>query len=199
MELKLDDYVSGGSRSELKLPVSERLNHLSKYSFRFLLPEDFFATDEGPGHIILHQWHDMPDPGFNWRTQNKVTNPPVYLFVDRKDGGQYDLIFRTGLVTGEMNETITSVWKGDLLPNKWYTFSCEVFWHLYTDEAYVLPMLDGEYFYTSKGQHKIYRRNLYNSLGNYLKFGIYKFGNEKHDKFVYFDDIQLESEIIKCN
>lgn len=202
VNLQLDDYANGGSRAEIKLTENEPLDVLSKYSFRFLLPESFFQTDEKPGMIIIHQWHDQADPGFNWVTQKKSTHPPVHLFVDRKEGGKYQLVFKTGLETGDMNETVASVWSEDLVANKWYTFSCEVLWHIYTDTGYALPMLDGKPFYNNsqdlKNPHRIYRRNMYNGIGNYFKIGLYKFGNEKHPRTIYFDDFILESEKVDC-
>ncbi|MGB3452327.1 MAG: heparin lyase I family protein [Moheibacter sp.] len=132
-----------------------------------------------------------------------MTHPPVYLFFDRKEGGIYNLVFRTGLETGEMNETVTSVWKDDIKPNRWYQFSCEIHWHIYSKTGYAIPKLDDEYFYKSQDNsladpHKIYRRNMYNGIGNYPKIGLYRFGNEKSDRTIYFDDFKLESEYIKC-
>lgn len=69
INLLLDDYTNGGRRSELKIVKMPELDYLSRYSFRFLVPDDFFRTDEDPGIILIHQWHDQADPGFNWRTQ----------------------------------------------------------------------------------------------------------------------------------
>jgi hypothetical protein len=109
VNLQLDDYTNGGKRSEMKIEYMDELDIITKYKFKFLLPESFFNSKEKPGMIIIHQWHDQADPGFNWTTQKKTTHPPVHLFLNRKDGGIYELVFRTGLETGDMNETVTSV------------------------------------------------------------------------------------------
>lgn len=199
VNLKLEDYSNGGKRSELKIPFHSELNELTRYSFRFMLPENFFRTDEKPGFIIIHQWHDEADPGFNWETQKKVTHPPIYLFIDRKEGGIYNLVFRTGLETGSMNETVTSVWQGELRSNEWYSFSCEILWHIYSHKGYAIPKLNGEYFYDSKNlddkePHKIFRRNMYNGIGNYPKIGLYRFVNELYERVIYFDDFIFDSE-----
>jgi|SRR5690606_17141608 len=204
VRLGLDDYTNGGKRSELKIIHHGILDHKSEISFRFMLPEDFFRTDEKPGFIIIHQWHDQADPGFNWSTQNKVTHPPIHLYIDRKEGGIYKLISKVGLKTGAMDETITSVWKGDLRPNEWYSYSCEIYWHIYTHTAYAKPKINGEYFYTSNDAngnytHKIYRRNMYNGIGNYPKLGLYRFGNELEEKTIYFDDFKLVTKKSECS
>lgn len=204
VRLGLDDYSNGGKRSELKILHHGELDYKSEYSFRFMLPEDFFRTDEKSGFIIIHQWHDQADPGFNWSTQNKVTHPPIHLYIDRKEGGIYKLISKVGLKTGAMDETITSVWKGDLRPNEWYSYSCEIYWHIYTHTAYAKPKINGEYFYTSNDAngnytHKIYRRNMYNGIGNYPKLGLYRFGNELEEKTIYFDDFKLVTKKSECS
>lgn len=197
MELLNEDYVSGGKRSELLIWTKDSLGYVANYSFRFMLPESFFIRDQNSEMIIIHQWHDSPDPGFNWRTQNKFTQPPVYLFIDKTENDIYNLVFKNGLSTGEMDETISLVWKEELVPNKWYTFSCEVHWHIYSNKAYSIPKLNDEYFYTKqvKGEteNKVYRRNMYNSLANYPKIGVYRFGNLERNYFMYFDDFKLET------
>ena len=209
INIELNDYVNSGSRSEMKIQYHPELNYLSNYSFRFMLPESFFAQDEKPGILIIHQWHDQADPGFDWGTQKKITHPAIYLFIDRKEGGTYFLTFRTGLETGNINETVTSVWEEELVPNRWYNFSCEVLWHIYSNVGYALPVLDGKYFYkqdtdkkTEMGNsesHKIYRRNMYNGDGNYVKIGLYKFGNEKHNRTIYFDDFHMYIQKTDCS
>jgi hypothetical protein len=82
-------------------------------------------------------------------------------------------------------------------PNKWYEFSCEVLWHIYTHTGYAEPKLNGEPFFNNPNDtinpHKIYRRNMYNGVGNYYKMGLYRFGNEIEEKTIYFDDFYCES------
>lgn len=202
VNLKLDDYNSGGRRAELRTIHTEPLDYLSKYGFDFMLPDSFFEEVEKPGIIFIHQWHDQADPGFNWSTQNKVTHPPIRLFIDIKEDNKYKLVFGAGLETGNMNEVIYSVWEENLEPNRWYSFSCEVFWHVYNDEAYAIPMLDGKYFYSNNTEeehrHKILRRNMYNGIGNYFKMGLYMFGKEHDEKYAFFDNFYLESTEISC-
>lgn len=204
VNLKLDDYASGGRRSELRLNEMEPLNYLTNYGFDFLLPESFFVESEKPGIIFLHQWHDQADPGFNWSTQNKVTHPPIRLFIDTSKAGGYKLVFAAGLETGGMNEVIYSTYKEDLQPNRWYSFNCEILWHIYTQTGYAEPKLDGEYLYTDNNEdeqlrHKIYRRNMYNGIGNYFKFGLYTFGKDIGEKTAYFDNFFIETTEVLCD
>ena len=197
VHLKLEDMVANGRRAEFPLWPSDSLGFKTNYRFRFMLPEDFFHSDESEGQIIIHQFHDMPDPGFDWSNQHKVTHPPVYLSVKRDDNHVYTMLFRTGLETGGMNESVIAESKVPLIPNKWYVFSNEIYWHVYTNKAYAIPKLDDEYMFTEevngRKSHKIRRRNMYNSIPNYPKIGLYRQGGELHDRTIYFDDFYYET------
>lgn len=204
VDLFLEDY-SNGLRSEILVFTKDSIGYKTNYSFRFLVPENFFQYDEAPGWIIIHQWHDLPDPGFNWASQNKATQPPIHLMFERNREGEYDLVFKTGLKTGHMDEIVSVKWPGEILPDTWYTFSCEVYWHVYNNKAYSIPMLDSKYFINDEfrseqsiEQHKIYRRNMYNALPNYFKFGLYRSGTEKHNRTIFLDDFQYNSERVSC-
>jgi len=201
----LEDRVSGGIRSELLFFPKDSIGYKTKYSFRFLLPEEFFKKGEAKGWYIIHQWHDAPEPGFNWKTYKRKTQPPVHLLVEHNTNGEYFLYFKSGLETGSLNEIESIKWKEKLKPNKWYTFSCEILWGMYSAEnfSYAKPKLDGKYFVNkfntkdSTFTHKIVRRNMYNSIPNYFKFGLYRAGYEKYNRDIYFDDFYLESERVK--
>lgn len=196
VDLEMEDYASGGKRNEVLFFPKDSMGYKVEYGFKFMLPESFFKQDEEPGYIIIHQWHDLPDPGFNWTTQKKSTHPPIYLYVDRKNGDDYDLMFSAGLETGGMDETIKVAWKEKLEPNQWYDFSCEIRWHIHNNKGFAKPRLNGENF-INPGNGKTFpiirRRNMYNSLPNYQKIGLYRFGGEKYKKTIYFDDFYLES------
>lgn len=211
VNLKMNDVSSAGKRSELVIYTKDSIGFKTNYSFKFMLPEDFFKQDDVPGMILIHQWHDKPDSGYTWATQQKDTRPPLYLYIERTQEGEYFLIFRAGLQSGTLNEVVGAKWPEQMEPNYWYTFSCEVLWHMYNNKAYALPKLDDVYMYTNTQKvvndsiaidslstvdnvenHKIYRRNMYNANGNYFKLGLYRFA-EKYEKTIYFDDFKYES------
>ena len=199
VELRLEDYASG-LRSELVIFTKDSIGYKTNYSFRFMFPESFFREGEDPGWYIIHQWHDLPDPGFNWNTQHKSTQPPIHLSVERDSENQYFLVFSNGLQTGGMDEIVKVKWEETLEPNRWYTFSCEVLWGVYNNRSYSIPKIDGRYMVNGHlpadsdiESHKIYRRNMYNSLPNYFKIGLYRSGTEKYIREIYFDDFKHES------
>ncbi len=195
----LNDYISGGKRAEYLFRPKDSVGQKIKYSFKFLLPESFFKKGELRSSYIIHQWHDEPAPGYNWQTYKRTTEPPINLQVEHNPNGNYVLYFLTGLKTGSMDEVVKIKWPENLVPNKWYTFSCEVLWGLYNNKSYSEPKLDNQYFVNrinpkdSTLTHKIYRRNLYNSIPNYFKFGLYRQGLQKYDRSIYLDDLRLES------
>ncbi|GEQ84850.1 hypothetical protein ULMS_03580 [Patiriisocius marinistellae] len=198
VDLNLGDYVSGGLRSEILIEPKDSFGYKTNYSFKFLLPNDFFKENEDKGWIIIHQWHDSPPPGFGWSTYKEKTQPPLHLLIEHNPDGIYYLYFKTGLKTGGMDEIYTTIWKENLKPNQWYEFSCEVLWSLYNNEGYSIPKLNGNYPFDLKGdtmvkRERIMRRNMYNSLPNYFKMGLYRSGTEKHNRSIYFDDFKYKS------
>lgn len=203
IDLNLEDYASGGIRSEILMHPKDSFGYKANYSFKFLLPDSFFQKGEPQGWYIIHQWHDAPAPGFNWKTYNRKTQPPIHLLIEHNPNGEYFLYFKTGLEIGEIKEIVPVKWKNKLEPNKWYTFSCEILWSLYNKEGYAAPKLDGEYFLNQTSpndtlvNHKIYRRNMYNIIPNYFKFGLYRSGRENYNRTIYFDDFKFESQRIK--
>lgn len=198
IELKLEDLANGGKRSEITMFPKDSFGYKSVYSFRFLLPESFFFKDESYIQYIIHQWHDLPAPGFDWET-NPKTQPPVHLLIENDSFGDYYLVFKNGLKTGSLDEIYSKKWNEKLKPNQWYTFSCEILWSLYNNVGYSTPKVDGKYlidWISSKDSttiHWISRRNMYNVIPNYFKMGLYRNGFEKHDRVIYFDDFEFES------
>lgn len=140
IELKLEDFANRGKRSEIKMFPKDTSGYLSNYSFRFLLPESFFK-DESYIQYIIHQWHDEAAPGFDWET-NPKTQPPVHLLIENDSLGDYYLVFKNGIKTGNLDEIYSKKWNEKLKPNQWYTFSCEILWSLYNNVGYAAPKLD---------------------------------------------------------
>jgi O-antigen ligase len=199
----LEDRISGGLRSEYLLHSKDSFGYKTNYGFNFFLPENFIKKGEEKGWIIIHQWHDAPAPGFNWSTYARKTQPPVHLLIEHNTNGDYYLFFKTGLEIGDIKEIKIVKWPEKMISNKWYSFSCEIFWSLYSDEGYAIPKLDDKYFVNEISEkdlqlsHKIFARNMYNSIPNYFKFGIYRQGWEKYNRDIYFDDFFAESERVK--
>lgn len=198
LRIKIDtsDYRSGGKRSELVVRPNDYIGDITKYSFKFLLPESFFQKEEKEGWIMIHQWHDEPAPGFSWSTYNRKTIPPFTLTFKHTSDGKYVLLVGTGLIIGNINEKVRYIYPESIEPNKWYTFTNEIKWHVYTEKSYAIPQLNGISFIEENKEQtleKLKFRNMYNSRPNYFKFGLYWGGTAKHNREIFFDDIVIKS------
>ncbi len=198
LQVKLDtlDYANGGRRSEMVITQKDSLGYLSEYSFRFKFQKDFFTPEAKAGWYIIHQWHDVPAVGYNWKSNKHKTRPPVALSVNFKPEIGYSLVFKSGLDTGNINEGIRLTYKGNLEPDIWYTFSNQIFWSVYKTDGYVLPKINGESMSDDRSDGKVFGRNMYNVRGNYIKFGLYRSGSQKNNRTIYFDDFKMTSRRI---
>ncbi|MBO9666871.1 MAG: heparin lyase I family protein, partial [Bdellovibrio sp.] len=70
-ELRQNENVSGGFRSELRDPYWAPLFKDTWYTLSFLVPEDF--PMESTNSCVFAQWHDQQDPGDGDR------NPPIAI------------------------------------------------------------------------------------------------------------------------
>ena len=191
----IKDYVSGGKRAEYLIRPKDFVGQKIKYSFKFLLPESFFRKGEGRNTYIIHQWHDEPAPGHSWETYNKITEPPINSKVKYNPNGNIVLYFLSGLKSGTMNEVVKIKWPENLAPYKWYTFSYEILWGLYNNKSYSAPKLDNQYFVNRiNPKDSTLTHNIYNSIPNYFKFGLYRQGRQKHNRSIYLDDFKLKSK-----
>lgn len=197
VQLAPEDYNRGGNRSELVINSHDSLGYRSKYTFKFMLPESFFKDEEANNWYMIHQWHDEPQAGYNWKTNKHKTRPPASLVVQYTKEQGYNLVYRTGLRTGDLKEAKTISAPVQIQPNTWYTFSNEIFWSVYDADGYSLPSLDGVPFTTEFAPDgKIYGRNMYNTRGSFFKYGLYSSGKQKYARYLFFDDFSMESQRI---
>ena len=197
MKVKLapDDFNRGGNRSELVINSHDSLGYKSSYSFRFYLPESFFKTEEQNNWFMIHQWHDEPQAGYTWKTNQHKTRPPASLIIQFSVEEGYKLVYVTGLQTGNLKEAKIISAPVRLEPDTWYEFSNEVFWSVYDADGYSLPSLNGEPFTTEFAPDgKIFGRNMYNTRGSFYKYGLYSSGKQKHERHLYFDDFKMKSQ-----
>lgn len=197
--LTLEDYDRGGHRTEHVVVSKDSFGYLNKHGFKFMLPESFFEKEEKSGWYIINQWHDHPPAGFTWATKKHNTRPPIALTIIHSPEDGFKLVYNYGLYTGALDEVATLEWPEQLEPNKWYEFDNEVFWSLYSSDGYSLPQLNGKPFVKEDDlkeglvDQRVYRRNMYNTECNYFKFGLYRSGNQTHDRHIYLDDFYMET------
>lgn len=199
--LQPTDFVSGGNRSELVVKQHDSMGYLNRYSFRFMLPSQFFTEQEQEGWFIIHQWHDEPPAGFTWQTKKHSTKPPIALTISYTPSKGYQLYYKDGLDTGNLDEAKRLVWPERLKPDVWYTFSNQVHWSMYATHGYSQPRLNGEMFKEANNVHpgnseKIIGRNMYNAVGNYFKFGLYQGKGQTVIRHIYLDDFTMEAKRI---
>ena len=188
-----DDFVNNGKRNELVLKTMDKSGYTVKYSFRFMLPPDFFKKREHDW-IMIHQWHDEPPYGLDWHGYDMQTHPPINLTVKLTPGEKYYIIFNYGLWNKEINELQVAQYKKPLKPHQWYTFENTVHWN-FDKTGYSQPSIDGTYLFNDEEDGKVYGANVYNEVGNYFKMGLYGNKKQRDTISIYFDDFgyQLSS------
>lgn len=92
-----DDFINNGKRNEFKINTKDRPGHTVEYSFKFMLPEDFFKSRKEGDWVMLHQWHDEPPEGKDWSDYKKGTHPPVNLTVKLTPSEKDYIVFNYGL------------------------------------------------------------------------------------------------------
>ncbi len=197
IDLKVEDYIAGGYRSELVVRSKDSFGYINNLSVKFLFPKSFFKKEKKNGIIVIQQWHDEPYPGFSWKTNKNKIHPPQGLYVKHDTLGNFNLVFKSGLKGGKMYEIVLAEYEENLKPNIWYTFSLETFWSLYSKDGYFKPRINGKCF-KKKNQDlcKIYGRNMYHTIPNYYKMGIYRSGTQENDRFMFFDDFNMVTKRI---
>lgn len=198
IDLKLEDRIAGGWRSEMKVKPQDSFGYKNDFSFKFYLPESFYAKEEKLGIIVIQQWHDDPYPGFTWKTNKNKAGPPEGLMFEHKENGDWSLVLKTGLRTGDMIETRLGV-IDTVAPGQWHEFKLETYWSLYED-GYFRGSLNGQCF-TYKDQDdeevcQIDGKNMYHIRPNYYKMGLYRSGSQVNDRYIYFDDFKMTTRRI---
>lgn len=193
--LKPKDRIAKGPRSEIKVKKSiDSFGYRNNVSFKFMLPESFYAKEEKKGGIAIQQWHNRPYPGFDWKTSPKV-RPPEALYFKHNEKGEWTLFLQTGLSVGNIHEL--RLGKIDSVsPNTWHTFNLESFWSMYSD-GYFKASLDNQCFVYEEGEQcKVNGRNVYHTSPSYFKMGLYSSGSQENDRVIYFDDFEMTAQRI---
>ena len=195
VELHPDERTHGGNRTELVIAGHDSLGYRSTYGFKFMLPDSFFKAEDSNIWFLIHQWHDEPQAGYNWKTNKHKTKPPASLIVQYTKDQGYQLVYVTGLQTGDLKEAKILRSPIQLEPNLWYEFANEILWSVYDIDGYSKPSINGEVFLKDE-EPTVYARgrNMYNAEGSYFKFGLYSSGQQKNSRTLYFDDFYIRSK-----
>lgn len=190
------DIVAGGYRNELMFRSYDSLGYLTKYSYRFMLPDSFFKKEEKAGSIVLNQWHDDPYPGFTWATKKIKVRPPFAMYVEHTLEGEFYMKLHCGVKMGNVNEMTISKWPDKLEPNKWYTLQTEIFWSIYEDGYVKTSINDTCFQLEGVPQCKNSGTNMYHKIPNYYKMGLYWSKGHTNNRHIYYDDFKMVTKRI---
>ena len=188
------DHFGGAKRSEYVFRPYTKAGKLVRYSFKFMFPNDFFKHRSVKDWLIVQQWHDEPPRWTAWEDYKENTRPPVALLLGLKKDAPITIEYGYGLKSNSYDQERVFVFKDSLRPMTWYTFSNEIFWSQDDNLGYSKPMLNGIPFVPESvdSENKVYGANMYNSVPNFYKFGLY--GNKKSQDTiaVFLDDFRFE-------
>ena len=194
IDLKKGDRIAGGYRGELVIKSNDSFGYKNKLSFKFLLPKSFYKKEDKKGIIVIQQWHDEPYPGFTWATNKNKLGPPQGLYFEHSENGEWTLVFKSGLKAGKIYEVKLGRYF-DLKPDVWHSFSLETFWSLYNKDGYFMAKVNGNCFtYDKEEKCKLYQRNMYHTIPNYYKMGLYQSGSQEHDRHIFYDDFKMTTK-----
>ncbi len=191
-----EDFNAGKRRNELVLRAEDTIGYTVSYSFRFMLPKEFFKDRAQDDWIMLQQWHDEPPRGKTWAEYAAKSKPPVSLFLTVGPDQKCVMQYTYGLKDKYKNEKKFIKLNQDLLPDTWYTFSNEIYWSM-DSTGYSIPKLNDKYlahYNNAKADPKLKGRNMYNDVPNYYKMGLY--GNQLTNDtiHVYYDEFNYVIE-----
>lgn len=186
--LRPDDYVFNGYRTELSVYNCAKYKTEVFYGFSFMI-DTAYSNQE---FNIICQWQDLPNyiQGENWEPTPVLrgSSPPLAI------------VYINGTIELKMNENPSSnnntflVGSQSINKGQWYDVVSHIYW---SDDntAYLEFWLNGKYLTPFNGtDNKYYKRNLFNRVGNYFKFGQYR-GKDKtsNTNTIYFDEVKIGS------
>jgi hypothetical protein len=173
--------VSNGIRAEAAVDFPFKQGDTVRYTWRFMLPEDFVSDAPLNRFWIVAQWHDQPDRrvGETWKELGPHP-PPVSLGLQGAgDGLLLDMTYgfpeaqRLGPVPIERG--------------RWYTVSVVVHWSMKEDgwaKMYVhdmrIPAVLAE------------GRNMRNDVRHYFKVGMYRDPGIEVPDWIFVADVRIE-------
>ena len=172
---KSDPDVASSKRAELTQDPLSSATIERWYGTSFYFPSDYVADNTGCSEIIF-QWHQVNTSG----------PPPLSIWVSGSSImiNQYNLSTKKDALT-----KLTS-----LVTNKWISMVFHVKWSP-TSSGLVEAWVNGTKVYTKSGVN-----NYKESIGNYVKTGIYKWGwkngyaSKVSKRVLYQDDIRIGNE-----
>lgn len=178
--------VHGGIRAEISVGYPFQQGETVRYSWRFMLPNDFISDAPKNRWWIIGQWHDQPDKkvGETWEKFRSLS-PPVLLGLGELDGK-----LAISLSYGPTNEKLKPRVVGPIFleRGKWHTITFVIRWSQGPDGK-ALVFLDDH----SKPAMTAVGPNMNNDYEHYLKLGMYRHPDIATDSWIYVDDLEISN------
>lgn len=178
--------VHGGIRAEISVDYPFQQGETVRYSWRFLLPNDFISDAPKNRWWVIGQWHDQPNKkqGETWKNFHSHS-PPVLLGLGELDGK-----LAMSLSYGPTNVKHKQRVVGPIFleRGKWHTITFVIRWSQGADGKALVFLDDlSSPVITAEGP------NMNNDYQHYLKLGMYRHPDIATDNWIYVDDLEISN------
>jgi hypothetical protein len=178
------EKVHGGIRAEISVGFPFQQGDTVRYSWRFMLPDNFVSDAPKNRWWIIGQWHDQPNKrlGETWKNF-RSSSPPVLLGLGELEG-KPAVSLSYGPTTGNLKSQV--VGPIFLERGKWHTITFIIRWSQ-GPAGKVLAFLDD----LSTPAMIAEGPNMNNDYEHYLKLGMYRHPDIAIDNWIYVDDLEI--------
>lgn len=183
----LQPKLNYGIRSEISVDYPFSEGDTLRYSWSFMIPEDFIYDMPEPQWWVVGQWHDQPDIARGETWDNYPGNsPPVSFYLGMLEG-QFYLGFTYGFNPVTMEYYHLNKEELILLePGTWLRLSTVISWSR-TEGSVRVYLDDQKEPYINKKA-----ANMLNQYQHYLKLGQYRHPDISSSNTVYYRDLFIE-------
>lgn len=176
--------VNSGVRAEISVDYPFQAGETVRYSWRFMLPNDFISDAPQNRWWIMAQWHDQPNPalGESWEEERFLLSPPIALSFGEADG-QIIAVMTYG-VDVSRNIGWIPIEKGI-----WHDISVVIHWS--QDESGSASV----YFdIASTSIAAATGANMRNDYQHFFKLGMYRHPDIATENWIFVDSINVFKE-----
>ncbi len=181
LKLEAGDNINDGHRVELVKKDDGVYGKVRKYSWDFMIDEDYIDDDRIQ---IITQFHNQPDfyNGEDYSTYPSLP-PPISITYSYGIGK---------VVVNSIGMKEVEIGRFDIIKGRWFHVYFEIKWSLDSD-GYVLCIIDNSPLSTNDNSpaDKFYIPTVYNRVGNYIKIGLYRHNEITTTNTVYVDNFSI--------
>ena len=182
--------VHGGMRAEISVDFPFVQGDTIRYSWRFMLPENFIADPPLNRWWLIGQWHDKPNEklGESWK-DFPSRSPPVALKIVELNG-RIGVSLVYGPTDAPQHQRCSE--PVFLERGKWYRIGVSIHWSRGADGA-VSVFLDGN----TRAAMSAEGPNMNNDFQHYLKLGMYRHPDIRTDNWIFIDRIEISKSVTR--